>query len=190
MDEIIAQWVKPYYLKILHGNYAHLQDNELNDFVSSAKQSLSEIDEAVIERLLLSLGWRERITGSWFAGLKRWDKFTDQIGELLIENNRVYAGQGYCFALGRFTDNLSVSYLTSYLDKYLPKLDCYYDQGWAMAALIWIDNRNESNYSKRYLERDGLWERFVADKPYWSLEQSVSQYDSIMAFCDKWFGAV
>ena len=80
MDEFITRWVKPFYMKVLHGNYTALQGEELDDFVSSANQALSHIDKSVVERLLLSEGWRERLTGSWFAGLKGWDQFEDIIG--------------------------------------------------------------------------------------------------------------
>jgi hypothetical protein len=190
MDEFTAQWVQPYYLKLLGYNYLSLQDLELDNFVSSTNQALSNIDETVVAKLLSSLGWRERLTGSWLAGLKGWNGFTDQIGTLLVESNRVYAGQGYCFALGRFADSSSISYLASYLDKYLTRLDCYYDQHWAIAALIWIDNLHGSDYSRTYLEPNGLWEQFIVNKPQWSLEQSKSRYKSAMVFCDKWFDTI
>ncbi|HEY9629710.1 MAG TPA: DUF6000 family protein [Coleofasciculaceae cyanobacterium] len=190
MDEFTAQWVQPYYLKLLGYNYRSLQGVKLDNFVSSTNQALLTIDETVVARLLSSLGWRERLTGSWFAGLKRWNGFANQIGELLVESNRPYAGHGYCFALGRFADTSSSSYLASYLDKYLPRLDCYYDQHWAIAALIWIDNLHGSGYSKTYLEPNGLWEQFIANKPQSSLAQSKLRYESAMVFCNKWFDAI
>jgi hypothetical protein len=58
MGEFIAQWVKPFYLKVLHGNYTRLEGAELHHFITSVNRSLSEIDESVILRLLRSENWR------------------------------------------------------------------------------------------------------------------------------------
>ena len=190
MDKFIARWVSPFYLKLLHANYTQLNGAELDEFVSSASRALREVDEAVVESLLRAGGWREFLTASWFAGLKGWRGFTDLIGKRLIESSVTYAGQGYCFAFGRFADERAARYLCAYLDEYLTRLNCYYDQAWAMAALIYIDENEGTTYSRKYLEPGGLWEQFVAGKRGWSLEMSVQEYRSAMAFCDRWFGDV
>jgi hypothetical protein len=185
-----ATWVKPFYLDILGGSFTNLQGIELDSFISRVNEARSRIDESVIEEMLSASGWRERITGSWFAGLKEWNRFSHQIGKLLIESNRVYADQGYCFALGRFADTVSVDYLTRYLDKYLLQLDCFCDQDWAMATLMWIDDLHGSKHAKEFVAADGLWQRFVANKPEWSLDRTRSRYASMMEFCVKNFDAI
>jgi hypothetical protein len=184
------EWVEPFYLEILHGNFTGLQGIKRKRFIYRVNEACSRIDDSVIEKLLLSEDWRERIMGGWFAGLMECDKFEHQIGELLLESNRTYAGQGYCFALGRFADAASVDYLVRYLDKYLVQLDCFYDQDWAIAALMWVDGLRGTKHSAKYLAPNGLWERFVKNKPQWSLDYSRSQYASIMGFCAENFDAI
>ena len=184
------EWVAPFYLEILHGNFTGLQGIKRKRFISGVNEARSRIDESVIEKLLLSDDWRERIMGGWFAGLMQWDKFGPQIGELLLESNRTYAGQGYCFALGRFADDTSVEYLVRYLDKYLVHQECFYDQDWAIAALMWVDERRRTKHSEKYLPPNGLWEQFVTNKPQWSLDDSRAQYASIMGFCAENFDAI
>jgi hypothetical protein len=145
MDDFIAKWVAPYYMKILHGNYTSLKSLEQETFNRKVKEALPILNEIVVSRLL-SGGWREQITGSWFCGLKRWNQFAEPIGKALVASEVTYAGQSHCFALASFADDVSVKYLMEYLDTYLSKLDCYYDQNWAMPALIWIDTKGNTNH--------------------------------------------
>jgi len=191
MDQLFATWVKPFYLEILGGGFTRLHGTEQKRFVSDVNNARSHIDESVIERLLLSSCWRQRITGGWFSGLMKWNKFEHRIGELLVESDRLFADQGYCFALGRFADAASVDYLVRYLDKYLLQLECFYHQDWAMSALMWIDGIHGSQHSAKYLTSYEPWERFwercFKHKPQWSLELCRSQYASIMRFCAENF---
>ena len=180
-------FVAPFYLQILHGSFIGLQGIKRKRFVSELNEACSLINDSIIEKLLLSNDWRDRIMGGWYAGLKRRDRFGPQIGELLVESDRAYPGQGYCFALGRFADATSVDYLVRYLDRYLVQLECFYDQGWAIAALIWVDGRLGTKHSERYLTPNGLWESFVKNKPQFSLDHTKSQYASIMRFCGEHF---
>ncbi len=62
-----------------------------------------------------------------------------------------------------------------------------------MSALVWIDKIKATDYSLKYLEPNGLWEQFVADKTKyggWSLENQNQEFARIMEFRDKWFGDV
>jgi len=187
MNDFIVEWVLPYYLKILHGNYVYLKSSEQEAFNQEVKKALSTLNEAAVNRLLSAAGWREQITGSWFCGLKGWNQFADQIGKALVASQVGFAGQGYCFALACFTDETSVGYLTQYLDIYLPRIDCYYDQDWAMPALIWIDRQKNTNHSSRYLVSEGLWEKFVEDKlkgsDVWRLENIENRFWRVMEYC-------
>jgi hypothetical protein len=120
-----------------------------------------------------------------------WSKFAGLIGEALIASEGVYAGQGYCFALASFADDVSAKYLMDYLDTYLLKVDCYYDQDWAMPALIWIDEHRDTDHSSRYLTPGGLWERFAEDKgESWQLDYSKKRFWAIMKYCQEHFPAV
>ena len=147
MDEFIKESVNPYYLEILHGNFVHARGQKREDFQRNVRRALSTIDESIVERLLTADGWREQLTGSWFCGLKGWGRFEDQIGEALIASKVAFADQGFCFALARFADDKSADYLAKYLDTYLPQIERYYDQGWAMPALIWIDEQRNTEHS-------------------------------------------
>ncbi len=80
---------------------------------------------------------------------------------MLIASQRCYAGQGYCAALACYADEPSADCLRQYLDAWLPQVDKYYDQHWALPALVWIDQRLDTNHAARYLERGGLWDNWA-----------------------------
>lgn len=160
------QWVQPFYMRFLHGNFRHLcqakESFEARErFIMSLQSALSEIEPGVIDRLWRG-EWRARLCASWFCGLKSWRQYQELIGEALLESQVCYAGQGYCVALACFGDRPSTEYLSRYLDIYLPQLDKFYDQHWAMPALIWIDERLATNHSSEYLKPGGLWDRWIA----------------------------
>jgi hypothetical protein len=191
MDGFISKWVNPYYLNILHANYTGLLTQEDREvFNQNVLLALTELDEPIITELLARY-WREQLTGSWFCGLKKWQHFGPQIGELLLASKTCYAGQGYSFALACFANDNSVEYLTRYLDKYLPQIDLYYDQHWAMPALMWVDEQLGTTHSYRFLVQDGLWERFVADKvkivESWQLDVCKENFFRAMRYCQANF---
>ena len=185
----IDHFVRPHYMKLLHGNFLTLEERELSEFVYSVRKALDEIEPNQVERLL-RIAWREQLTAAWFAGFKNWSQFTDRIGDLLIQSLTCYAGQGYCFALACFANADSINYLTRYLDEYLPQPDKQNDQPWAMAALIWIDGVNGGDHSSKYLGPNGLWDHFITGQGThgaWSLQQHYRHFESIMSFRNKWF---
>jgi hypothetical protein len=47
------------------------------------------------------------------------------------------------------------------LDKWLPQLDKYYDQHWALPALVWVDKRLSAHHADRYLLPGGLWDQWA-----------------------------
>ena len=177
-DKPIEDWVGPFYLNILHGNYAFSLSDE--NFMAKATGALQKITPEVVSGLFDDVDWRSQITAAWFCGIKRWTQYEDVIGTKLLESRACYAGQGYCFALANFADEKSTNYLVTYLDKYLVQLDKYYDQGWALAALMWIDKVRKTDCSSRFLAPNGLWDQFVADKVGWSIERSQKSFESVM----------
>jgi|SRR5579871_4896910 len=187
LSPLCQTWVRPFYREFLHGNFLFLKDEDhRNGFVQFVQQALAALEAVTVDRLM-RLAWREQLAGSWFTGLKGWTQFTQQIGDLLLESRACYAGQGYCFALARFANEDSIEYLKSYLDTYLPQKECYYDQNWALSALLWLDKARMTQEAKIYLQSGGLWERFVADKPYWNIVATEQRFHDIMVFCDVWF---
>ncbi|MBI5297180.1 MAG: hypothetical protein HY869_17015 [Chloroflexi bacterium] len=184
-DEFIAQWVQPFYLQILHGNYYGLSEDKKASFNDKVKSGLELINSDIVSQLLLSFGWREQITGSWFCGLKGWSQFADIIGTKLLESKVTYAGQGHSFALACFANEDSVKYLTQYLNFYLPKNDLVYDQAWVMPALMWVDEQNNTNHSNQYLVSGGLWDNYIADKKseHWHLDNKKESFWKLMNYC-------
>ncbi len=190
---LIKRWVSPFYLRILHGNYATriVVGDERLLFNSDVQHALDTITPK-IARKLIGGHWREAITGSWFAGLKDYTELREQIGELLLASKTCYAGQSHAFAMACFADDASVSYLTNYLDIYLRRLDCWYDQDWAMPALLWIDHINSTNHSSEYLAPNGLWEHFTTDKvtadnDAWTIDSCKRQFWRTMGYCREHF---
>ena len=190
MNDFINQWVAPYYLNILHGNFCLLEGEEQVAFNQSVMSALKSINTQVVDQLLSSVGWREQITGSWFCGLKGWSQFADVIGTRLVESKVTYAGQGHSFALACFANSKSIEYLTKYLDVYLPQTDLVYDQAWVMPALMWVDEKNNTGYSARYLTSDGLWEQYIVnkDRDAWRLDDRKDEFWKLMNYCQKNFG--
>ena len=190
MRDELTNWTEPFYLNFLHGNYAMLLHGEEQEkFVKSVKQAMTKIDDTTIAGLLDHRGWREKLTGAWFSGLTYRTKFREKIGSLLIESSSAFSGEGYCFALARFQDEKSAQLLEAYLDKWLLKLDCRYDQAWAMSALIWVDNQRASQFSKKYLEPSGLWEKFFleANNAKNQLEAISNRFKILMDFSREHF---
>lgn len=52
--------------------------------------------------------------------------------------------------------------LSDYLDKYLPRIDCFYDQHWAIGALLHLDSRLGASRASRFLDPEGLWDNSAA----------------------------
>ena len=189
----IKRWVLPFYLKILHGNFAShiVSGDERERFNMDVRSAMDSITPKIATRLIRG-HWRESITGSWFAGLKRFTECQDQIGDLLLASRACYAGQSHAFAMACFADDTSVHYLTRYLDVYLRRLDCYYDQGWAMPSLIWIDQTNSTHHSTPYLRPGGLWDQFTADKVTpdnhaWTINSCTDRFWRTMTYCREHF---
>ena len=189
MDKFINNWVAPYYLHILHGNYYYLlKDDEQVSFNEKVRKALLVLDDESIQRLLSGDG-REQITGSWFCGLKGWSQYADEIGAKLVESKMTYAGQGHCFALACFANDKSVKYLTEYLNIYLPRTNLHYDQAWVMPALLWVDKQNNTNNASQYLDSGGLWEKFIADKDsdLWQIDYRQEYFWNLMNYCRENF---
>ena len=189
MQDFINQWVAPYYLAILHGNYYYqLSDDERFSFNENVNNALENINSEIALQLLSGewSGWREKITGSWFCGIKGWSQFSDLIGKELVESKMTYAGQGLSFALACFANKKSIHYLMEYLDMYLPQTNLVYDQDWVMSALLWVDEQNKTNYASRYLVPGGLWEKYVSGKSV-ELSKCKENLWNLMKYCQEHF---
>jgi hypothetical protein len=158
--EFRLRWAKPFYNGI--------STEPTGDLATKLRAVLADLSPAVVETLLGDSNWRTRITGAWFTALMYWRQFEEPIGELLLRSEVCYAGRGYCLALASFATPGAVGLLQRYLEFYLRHAECWYDQGDALAALFWLDERNGTSHAPAFLD---LWHAFVANKPDWNLHQ-------------------
>lgn len=189
----IKRWVSPFYLRILHGNYASpiVVGEERTQFNTNVLQALETITPQIAAELIGG-HWREAICGSWFAGLKRFPECQSQIGELLLASQACFAGQSHVFAMACYADETSVEFLKEYLKTYLQRLDCFYDQNWAMPALMWIDQQQATNHADDFLAPNGLWGHFTAgkiseDNDAWTIKSCKSHFWQVMQYCHQHF---
>jgi hypothetical protein len=171
--DFILKWVQPFYLQNLA--------EESAPFVEAVRRVAPELTEDVIAELLSYFNWRPRIVGAYFVATKRFASFGDQIGRLLLRSDVCDAGRGYCVALARLNSSASVEYLEEYLRYYLSRVDLWFDQGFAMAAVGYLD---EQNNTTRRAGFEPQWQRFIEDKPTWSLRSFDAKFRATMNTLD------
>ncbi|MFF2008317.1 DUF6000 family protein [Streptomyces sp. NPDC058195] len=147
------------YLHLLHGNFARDDESERTPFLQALSTAAREITDDELE-ILLESEWRSRLTAAWLIGFDLREHFRDVLGDLLLASQLCFAGQGYCFALARFGTDEDAQHLAVYLDRYLRRPDCPYDQRWAISALLRIDSRTGSEHAARFLHPGGLWDQW------------------------------
>jgi hypothetical protein len=153
----------PRHLDLLHGNFTSLPAEERVRFLHALGHDAHQISDAELDFLLrpgdLIAGWRQRLTAAWLAGLGRRTQYRQTLGDLLLASELPFAGQGYCIALALFGESADAEILIAYLDRYLPRTDCHYDQHWAISALLHLDETHRTNHATRFIAPDGLWHR-------------------------------
>ncbi len=125
-------------------------------------KACSKLDEPTARLLLETREWRSRMTVSWMIGIRQWDGFVEQIVEQFVDSELVYAGRGYSVALALLASDESALGLTSYLERWLPEHGAFYDQHWAMAALLEVDRVGGATDSDQFTKTGGPWESWVA----------------------------
>jgi hypothetical protein len=170
------------------GTLQGTNDTEGAQFWSALGRDAQQVTDRELSTLLDS-EWRSRLTAAWLIGLDRRTRFRDRLAEMLLDSELVYAGQGYCVALARFGTPADADILCAYLDRYLPRLDCYYDQHWAIGALLHLDEQLGSTRADRFLTPGGLWEKSATsrqDPADWhrSLTRQCALADECMSALD------
>lgn len=163
LGAVVDRYVTPgrRYLKLLHGNVLHMTNHtERVGFEHALAADARQITDDDLKQLL-AYEWRAQLTAAWLAGFARRHSHRDRIGELLLASQLCYAGQGFCFALARFGTRQDAQLLVDYLDRYLPRLDLFYDQPWAMGALLHLDARLGTDHANRFLGQGGAWQRWT-----------------------------
>lgn len=146
------------YMKLLGGNFLRLPKPELAAFSRSIASDAKKITDNELDALL-DCGWRPRLVAAYLIGLDRRIRFRRNLGELLLESDDPYAGKGYCFAFARFGRTEDAESLIAYLDRYLPRPECRYDQSWAMGALLHLDDCLGADHAAGFFVPGGPWER-------------------------------
>ncbi|MEE1789411.1 DUF6000 family protein [Streptomyces sp. BE308] len=187
-EYVVARYVagERRYLELLGGNFLRLGEEARAAFVSALQADSLQVSDQEI-RALLAYEWRSRLTAAWLVGVARRVEWRERIGGLLLASELTYAGQGYCFALARFGSQDDADTLVSYLDRYLPQLECRYDQGPALGALMRLDSQLGTSHSARFVAPDGLWERWVDALPH-TRGTATAWADSSRAAIDAWCG--
>lgn len=132
------EFVRPFYLSLLHGNFTFKITDDSTELGTRIVDAAKSISDTQLLRLLREREWRGRLTASWFVGLTSRSVFIEEIGQLLIGSEMVYAGQGYCLALGLIGGQTCRGLLSDYLREYLPLRGRIYDQLWAIGALCYL----------------------------------------------------
>jgi hypothetical protein len=165
------------YLKLLHGNALGISGEGRTEFELALGRDARQITDRDLNTLLDS-EWRSRLTAAWLIGLDRRTQFRDRLGKMLLDSEVVFSGQGYCLALARFETSVDADILFAYLDKYLPLVDRYYDQHWAIGALLHLDERLGSDHAHLFLAPGGLW-----DKSATSRNDPAEQHRHVARLC-------
>ncbi|MFE3902828.1 DUF6000 family protein [Streptomyces sp. NPDC059153] len=176
------------HLELLHGNVQRRRVGsvERTAFFRELIADSERVGDQEFAALLgHGSGWRERLVAAWIAGIGGRTRQRERIGELLIESRQTYAGQGYCFALACFGTSADGQILCDYLDNYLRRTDLYYDQHWAIGALLDIDTQLGSDYAERFIARDGLWQQWTRDKSADYLEAQKNRVAELRALVEK-----
>lgn len=166
--EFIDKWVIPFYM-------ADINDKEA--YINLLKTVKAELKPNIIKQLLGDFNWRTRSTGATFATLLDLNKFEEIIGIHLLKSQVCYAGQHYSLALASFNTPNSINYLEKYLEYYLQRNELYFDQNSAMAALIYLDKKNNTGNAKKF---QPLWDNFVVNKPHWDLNTTIKHFNHHM----------
>ncbi len=186
--EAIRRYVTPgegavrRYLKLLGGQFARHDEPDKATFLRALVEDAHQITDHELG-VLLDCEWRSRITAAWLIGISHRDQFRERLGTMLLASELVYAGQGYCFALARLGTERDAEILTAYLDHYLPRDDCQYDQPWALGALLHIDERLGANHATRFLQPDGLWQQWAQGR--FGPEVQKKRIDELSSYVDK-----
>jgi hypothetical protein len=117
--EVARRYVMPghRYMYLVAGNLRGLAEPALREFGQRLAQDAREVTDDEL-RLLFKGWWRERLTGAWLAGMDYRVQLRPLIADLLLADELVSAGQGYCFALARFGSAEDAEILVAYLERY------------------------------------------------------------------------
>ena len=162
--ELRERWIRPLYFG--------LDKPHVAEFI---RAKASSVTDELIHELLSHFDWRSKVSGTYLAALGSRSIFTEQVGRLLLRSDVSFAGSAYCLALAEFNSAEGLSFLRRYLDHYLSQADLWFDQGAAMAAVAYLDEKNNTNILSQYTV---AWNAFIENKSDWRSLQRVTAFFS------------
>lgn len=169
-QDIIEQWVAPFYIKRL--------EVENSDFLEASAVVTSDF----VLTLLGEFNWRPRTVGAQFIAVRQFYELQQPLSNLLLRSEVCYAGDTYCLALASLGNVAATDTLCAYLDYYLRQRNLWFDQASAMAALLYLDEKLESNKATQFSKS---WQRFIRNKPNWNLDKSTQAFRKEMAVVEQ-----
>jgi hypothetical protein len=183
---IREEFVRPIYLSLLHANFARRSvagppplgrpESELSAIRAQIVVAAKTISDEQLKKLLSIREWRGRLVAGWLVGLSKRAAFVDEIADILLASEMVYAGQGYCVALGLIGDDKCRNHLRAYLSKYLPLSGRFYDQQWAIGALVHIELNSPDEFLLPELWVDG--DRHMIPPP----SQAIQRFSELVDY--------
>ncbi|MEW2506694.1 MULTISPECIES: DUF6000 family protein [unclassified Amycolatopsis] len=160
LNAVVEKYVTPGRRYFHLANTCFLSDPAQRETLGRtlAQDALRITDDEL--ELLLGYEWRAQLTASWLIAFARRVAHRDRIGELLLANERIYAGRGFCFALARFGADEDARLLVEYLRAFLPSTDRG-EQDSALGALAYLDARLGTGHSAPFLGENGAWARWL-----------------------------
>ena len=178
-----SEWVEPFYERLtdsrLFGElFVELEDDDQAVFAANVRDKLEKVDNEIITLLLADNNWRYIVVGAWFVGFEQRHSFTDSVGAFLDYPYTV-AAVACCFAMARLNSEKAIGYLESYIsdnlqiDKLTWESSSWYfpweSSSWgrlkvdlALAALMYLDEYNETDRASKFLKPDGPWKYFLS----------------------------
>jgi Family of unknown function (DUF6000)/Ribosomal protein L7/L12 C-terminal domain len=178
------------YLQLLNANFLREAPDSQATFRKRLEEAAAEIPSTVVRFWIQGGAWRELLVASWIVALRRELSVRDLVSEKLLASATCYAGQGLCLAAASFRDDKAVRVLEQYLDRYLPAGERQYDQEWGIGALAWLDSERNSNFSRRFLTDQRLWELTAGGKVIGTLDpqRGIVKVSKVMSFIDDGVG--
>ncbi|WP_282780522.1 DUF6000 family protein [Nocardia sp. CC201C] len=137
------------YMRLRGANL--LRDHpDRREFEASLSRDAREITDDEL-RTLLEFDWRPRLTASWLIGLDKRTDFRAELAELLLADELVHAGWGYCLALARFGTPADVDVLVTYLTRPAGPAKSGYSRVPALGALCALDRTLGTAHATRFL---------------------------------------
>jgi len=148
----IARWVTPFYMVLPH---------RLLPLEPALRGILPDVTTERVTHLLAEVNWRPRVVGAFLVALEERHELEDLVGRLLLRSDVCDAGKFYCLALARLNTPRAVEFLREYLRYYLTRPELYFDQGDAMAALLYLDDLNGTRHAVDLMP---AWDELVAQR--------------------------